>query len=186
MKNDEIKKDENLEMEEKNVIEETKVAVINDDDEIVNESELNISEDTKLVENFNNEQINNSITRKKIQTTVTDMKVLFNTEDHIDYKLNDMEGKEINVVDVIMKTYEKDVPEFENEFTGEIETVERKITTILIDDTNTTYVTGSKLFAMRIMQLMQIYKNKIHDGIKIRITKTEHKKGNKKLGFEIL
>lgn len=182
MKNDEIKKEENIEeMEEKS----ENLTKINDDDEIVNESELTISDETNIVEGFKNESTN-SITRKKIQTTVTDMKVLFNTEDHIDFKLNDMEGKEINVVDVIMKTYEKDVPEFVNEFTGEIETIERKITTILIDDTNTTYVTGSKLFAMRIMQLMQVYGNKIHNGIKIRITKTEHKKGNKKLGFEIL
>ena len=74
-----------------------------------------------------------------------------------------------------------------NEYTGELETVERTMTTTLIDDTNTSYVTASKLFAMRIIELVQMYGvEKLHEGIKIRITKTEHKNGNKKLGFEIV
>ena len=139
-----------------------------------------------LVEDFSS-PIAQGNTRKKIQTTVKDMKVLFNLEDHIDFKLNDMEGKEINVVDVVVKSYEKDVPERLNEYTGELETVERSIVTILIDDTGTSYVTASKMFAMRIIQIVQMYKGVLPaEGLKIRITKTEHKSGNKKLGFELV
>lgn len=140
-----------------------------------------------VVESFDNNMIQASGTNKRIQTTIQDPKILFNLEDHVDFKLNDMEGKEINVVDVVVKTYEKDIPDRLNEFTGEIETKERNMVTILVDDTNTSYVTASKLFAMRIIQLVQFYgTDKIHNGVKIRITKTNHKNGNKKLGFEIV
>lgn len=139
-----------------------------------------------LVEDFN-APVAQGNTRKKIQTTITDTKVLFNLEDHIDFKLNDMEGKEIDVVDVVVKSYEKDIPERLNEFTGELETVERSIVTIIIDTTGTSYVTASKLFAMRMIQLVQMYKGQLpKEGVKIRITKTEHKGGNKKLGFELV
>lgn len=139
-----------------------------------------------VLEGFDN-KVQVSGTNKRIQSTIEDPKVLFNLEDHVDFKLNDMEGKEINVVDVVVKTYEKEIPERVNEFTGEIETKERSMVTILIDDTNTSYVTASKLFAMRIIQLVQFYgTDKLHKGVKIRITKTNHKNGNKKLGFEIV
>lgn len=154
--------------------------------EEVNQMEIAVQETgNSIVTGFNNTR--KTGTRKFIQSTVEDPKVLFNLEDHVDFKLNDMEGKEINVVDVVVKTYEKDIPEKLNEYTGELETVERTMTTTLIDDTNTSYVTASKLFAMRIIELVQMYGvEKLHEGIKIRITKTEHKNGNKKLGFEIV
>ena len=152
----------------------------------VNEMEMAVQETgNAVVTGFNTQSKTGA--RKFIQSTIEDPKILFNLEDHVDFKLNDMENKEINVVDVVVKTYEKDVPEKINEYTGELETVERSMVTILIDDTNTSYVTASKLFAMRIIQLVQMYGvNKIHEGIKIRITKTEHKNGNKKLGFEVI
>lgn len=140
-----------------------------------------------VLESFDNNLVQATKTNKRIQSTIEDPKILFNLEDHIDFKLNDMEGKEINVVNVVVKTYEKEIPEKVNEFTGEIETKERSMVTILIDDTNTSYVTASKLFGMRIIQLVQFYgTEKIHQGVKIRITKTSHKNGNKKLGFEIV
>lgn len=141
-----------------------------------------------IVEGFD-KPISKTGTSKKIQTTITDSKVLFNLEDHIDCKLNDMEGKEIDVTDVVIKTYEKDIPEKLNEYTGELETKERSIVTILLDKTGTSYVTASKLFAMRMIQLMQMTNiDDLHNkGIKIRITKTKHgETGNKKLGFEIV
>lgn len=99
-----------------------------------------------------------------------------------------MEGKTIKACDIVVKTYEKDIPERLNEVTGELETIERNIVTILIDDTGTSYVTASKLFAMRAIQLVQMYGvQRLHDGIEIRITKTQHgNSGNKKLGFEIV
>jgi len=127
--------------------------------------------------------------RQRIQSTITDPKILFNLDEHIDFKLNDMEGKEINVVDIVIKSFEKDIPERVNEFTGELETVERSIVTILVDDTGTSYVTASKMFAMRVIKLIQTYRgniDEIHKGVKIRITKTPHKNGNKKLGFELV
>lgn len=155
--------------------------------EEVNQMEMAVQETgNSIVTGFDTSRQNNGA-RKFIQSTIEDPKILFNLEDHVDFKLNDMEGKEINVVDVVVKTYEKDIPEKLNEYTGELETIERSMVTIIIDDTNTSYVTASKLFAMRIIQLVQMSGvEKLHQGIKIRITKTEHKNGNKKLGFEIV
>ena len=168
-----MEKNENVQVEEKEM-------------EEVKQMELAVQETgNSIVTGFNNTKKSN--VRKFIQSTIEDPKVLFNLEDHVDFKLNDMENKEINVVDVVVKTYEKDIPEKVNEFTGEIENVERSMITILIDDTNTSYVTASKLFAMRIIELVQLYQvEQLHKGIKIRITKTEHKNGNKKLGFELV
>lgn len=168
-----MEKNENVQVEEKEM-------------EEVKQMELAVQETgNSIVTGFNNTKKSN--VRKFIQSTIEDPKVLFNLEDHVDFKLNDMENKEINVVDVVVKTYEKDIPEKVNEFTGEIENVERSMVTILIDDTNTSYVTASKLFAMRIIELVQLYQvEQLHKGIKIRITKTEHKNGNKKLGFELV
>lgn len=126
-------------------------------------------------------------TRQYINSTISDPKVLFNLNDHIDHKLNDFEGKEINLVDVVVKSYERDIPERLNEFTGELETIDRSIVTIILDDTGTSYVTASKMFAMRVIELVRTFGiENVHKGIKIRITKTPHKNGNKKLGFEIL
>ena len=134
------------------------------------------------------DELNESKSRQIIKSTITDPKTLFNLDEHIDCKLNDMENKELNMVDVVIKVYEKEIPERLNEYTGELETVERKIVTIIVDDTNTSYVTGSKMFGMRMIKLLQIYKpEQIKEGLKIKITKTTHKNtGNKKLGFEIV
>lgn len=179
---DDVKKEEILEGEETKMENEEIEKV---EDEEVNEESLQLTDETSIVEGFNTPSPSTA-TRKKIQTTITDPKVLFNLEEHVDFKLNDMEGKELTIVDVVIKTYEHD-KEVVDEETGEIKNeTERKMVTILIDDTNTSYVTASKLFAIRVIQLMQLYGNKVHEGIKIRITKSEHKGGNKKLGLELV
>lgn len=156
------------------------------EEEKMHELEESVTETNMVIKGFDQPAKGN--TRKTIQSTVEDPKLLFNLEDHVDFKLNDMEGKIIKVTDIVVKTYEKDIPERLNEITGELETVERNIVTILLDDTGTSYVTASKLFAMRAIQLIQMYGvQRLHEGIEIRITKTVHSNsGNKKLGFEIV
>lgn len=125
----------------------------------------------------------NYMTTKKVTSTLKDKKLLFNLNDHVDFKLNDMEGKTIKLKNIVIKTYEKTDKE-----TGEIS---NSIVTVLLDESNTSYVTASKLFAMRVRELIECYgedlEKALEDGIDIRITKTEHKDSkNKKLGFELL
>ena len=172
-----------------NVEQKVESVVLNEEEEIkkANEMEM-VAQQTgnTFVESF--DKPSTSDTRKKIRTTITDPKILFNLDSHVDCKINDMEGKEIELVDVIVKEFEKDIPERINEYTGEIETVERSIVTILVDKTGTSYVTASKMFALRISQLVQMYGvDGIHKGVKIRIIKCKHKNTeNKKLDFEIV
>lgn len=172
MKKEELEKEEILENEEETLKE-------------TESMELAVQENgNSIVTGFG--QVASSGTKLQVKTTVNNPKLLFNLDDHIDFKLNDMEGKEITVCDVVMKEYEK---EKVNEETGEI-TTEKSIVTILIDENGASYVTASKLFAMRINQLVQFYANNLEEfkkGVKILITKTQHKNSaNKKLGFELL
>ena len=166
----------NVEMEVNEIMEEEK------------ENQVNEETAVSVVTGFN-QVAKKEGTRVKIQTTVKDVKVLFNLEEHIDFKLNDCENDEILVKNVVMKEYEKDVPEYIDEFTGELKNVERKVVTIIIDEQGKSYVTASKLFAMRMLKCIELYGvDKIqNEGINIRITKSNYgDKGNKKLGFEII
>lgn len=181
------KEKENVELTEEEVITENVTNEETEEMEKVEQMEIAIRESgNSIVESFG--QPRPTETRKKIRSTITDPKTLFNLQDHVDFRLNDMEGKELEIVDVVIEEYEKDIPERVNKFTGEVETVERSIVTKLVDKTGTSYVTASKMFAFRIGQFVDmIGVQKLKEGQKILITKTVHKDtGNKKLGFEIV
>lgn len=136
---------------------------------------------------------NNSQTRKKTFTTldITDVKTLYNLDNKdCDYKINDCVGQDIRVVDVVVKEFERDLEEpILDKETGEvIQDKERKMVTILIDDTGKTYVTASKMFTLQIKRFIETFGvNVIKNGLEIKIVNKQVKNSNNRaLGFELI
>lgn len=127
-----------------------------------------------------------------IQTTITDEVKLFNIDDlECDVKLNDIEGQEIEIVDVYLKRIESKLKPEEveiNEETGEVINDKKvSVVTILIDKEGKSYVTASKFFASRLIKLIGVFGiEKIKKGIKIKIVKKQLENGNKALTFELV
>ena len=157
----------------------------------LNESEnLNETESNMLsVQDFSNLR-NATTTEKKIFTNITDQKKIFNLETNVDYKLNDCKGQMIRVKEVLIKIIEKPLknPEI-NEETGEIiKDKEIKMVTILIDDNNKSYVTGSKMFSMAFINYIEMFGiESIEKGLEIEIVERSIKNSsNKGLGFKLV
>ena len=131
-------------------------------------------------------------TQMNIQTTITDEVKLFNIDDlECDVKLNDIEGQEIDIVDVYLKRIESKLKPEEveiNEVTGEVINDKKvSVVTILIDKEGKSYVTASKFFASRLIKLIGVFGiEKIKKGIKIKIVKKQLENGNKALTFELV
>lgn len=131
-------------------------------------------------------------TQMNIQTTITDEVKLFNIDDlECDVKLNDIEGQEIDIVDVYLKRIESKLKPEEveiNEETGEVVNDKKvSVVTILIDKEGKSYVTASKFFASRLIKLIGVFGiEKIKKGIKIKIVKKQLENGNKALTFELV
>lgn len=131
-------------------------------------------------------------TQMNIQTTITDEVKLFNIDDlECDVKLNDIEGQEIDIVDVYLKRIESKLKPEEveiNEETGEVINDKKvSVVTILIDKEGKSYVTASKFFASRLIKLIGVFGiEKIKKGIKIKIVKKQLENGNKALTFELV
>ena len=128
---------------------------------------------------------------QKILNTVEDGKTLFNLDSSVDYKLNDCVGETINVVDYVIKVFEKDLKEpIVDEATGEIiQDKEYKRVTILIDDKGKSYVTASKMFNIQFLKAIAFFGNeKIKkEGLVITIKNVSVKNSsNKALGFELV
>lgn len=160
--------------------------------QIVNE-ELKEEEKQELVVSSFGSIQNNSATRKKTFTTldITDVKTLYNLDNKdCDYKINDCVGQSIRVVDVVVKEFERDLEEpILDKETGEvIQDKERKMVTILIDDTGKTYVTASKMFTLQIKRFIETFGvNVIKNGLEIKIVNKQVKNSNNKaLGFELI
>lgn len=160
--------------------------------QIVNE-ELKEEEKQELVVSSFGSIQNNSQTRKKTFTTldITDVKTLYNLDNKdCDYKINDCIGQSIRVVDVVVKEFERDLEEpILDKETGEvIQDKERKMVTILIDDTGKTYVTASKMFTLQIKRFIETFGvNVIKNGLEIKIVNKQVKNSNNKaLGFELI
>lgn len=135
---------------------------------------------------------NNSATRKKTFTTldISDVKTLYNLDNKdCDYKINDCVGQSIRVVDVVVKEFERDLEEPVLDDKGEVvQDKERKMVTILIDDTGKTYVTASKMFTLQIKRFIETFGvNVIKNGLEIKIVNKQVKNSNNKaLGFELI
>lgn len=134
----------------------------------------------------------NMMTKSDIKTftTIDDAKVIFNLQNECDEKLNDCVGELLRIKDVLIKVIERDLdePELDSE-TGEvIRTKDYKKICILIDESGKSYVTASKMFTNRMIQLIEMFGiNKIKEGLEIKITKVSVKNSsNKALSFEIL
>lgn len=125
----------------------------------------------------------------KTFTTIEDAKLIFNLQNECDEKLNDCVDELIRVKDVLIKIIERDLEEPEFDENGEvIRDKEYSKVCILIDEAGKSYVTGSKMFTNRMIQLIDMFGiNKIKEGIDIKITKVSIKNSsNKALSFEIV
>lgn len=148
------------------------------------------SEETSLV--VNNIENLNMMTKAVVKTftTIDDAKLIFNLQNECDEKLNDCVGESLRVKDALIRVIERDLDEPElDEETGEvIRTKEFKKICILIDDAGKSYVTASKMFTNRMIQLIEMFGiDKIKEGLEIKITKISVKNSsNKALSFEIL
>ena len=153
------------------------------------EKETMKNEEGLVVSDFSEMRVN-SPTQRKVYTTLTDKKKLFNLESTCDNKINDCKGELINVVDIVIKVNEKKLKEpVIDEDTGEvIKDIERSVVTILIDNNGTSYVTGSKMFGMQMMNYIMIFGiESIKNGVTIRIIEKAVKNSNNKaLGFELV
>ena len=156
-----------------------------------NEMKENLEKEEELSLQVND--INNlTLGRKsniKTFTTIEDAKLIFNLQNECDEKLNDCVDEMIRVKDVLIKIIEKDLEEPEFDENGEvIRDKEYTKICILIDEAGKSYVTGSKMFTNRMIQLIDMFGiNKIKEGIVIKITKVSIKNSsNKALSFEIV
>lgn len=169
----EIKKEEDLEMEE--ILEEKEV-------EEVQETGL-------MIKNFGEMEHVTRRSKTNVFTTITDPKVIFNLQNECDYKINDCKGEVVRVKDVLIKVIETPLAEPEvNEETGEVRDKEYKKICILIDDNKKSYVTASKMFTNQMMDYINMFGVKsIQEGLEIKIVEKSVKgSNNKSLGFELV
>lgn len=143
-----------------------------------------------IVSDFEEMITSPNTSKRKIYTTITDEKLLFNLESECEFKINDCKGRYLKVVDIVIKINEKKLktPEIDEE-TGEIiKEYERTIVTILIDSEGLSYVTGSKMFGIQMINYIKMFGlDKIKEGLDIQIVERSVKNStNKALGFKLL
>lgn len=151
---------------------------------------LNETENNELIVSDFGEMQSQSKTKRKIYTTIEDNKKIFNLENSCDYKINDCKGEKIRVTDVLVKINEKPLKEpIIDEETGEvIKDKEVSMVTILLDDNKKSYVTGSKIFTMQMINYIRMFGlETIKEGLEIAIIEKSVKNSpNKALGFELV
>lgn len=151
--------------------------------------EENKNNEGLMVSDFG-EMIANKNSNRKIYTTLTDQKKLFNLETSCDCKINDCKGEKLRIKDVVIKINERKLKEpIVNEETGEIEKdTEKTMVTILIDENGCSYVTASKIFTMQMINYIKMFGlESITEGLEIKIVERAIKNsGNKALGFELV
>lgn len=160
--------------------------------------EENVQEKGMTVKGINELNGNNGNYKPEIFTTIDDPKILFNLENSVDFLINDLVGTVINVVDCMVKIFDKPLKEPKRKTiidketgeiieTDEMITSERNIITILIDNEGKSYLTKSKNFFFAWNKLTKFYDiDTIKKGINIKIKKVKAKTGNSTLTFEIV
>lgn len=135
----------------------------------------------------------NSKCEKSVFTNITDKKKIFNLENASDITLlNDCENEIIRVKEVLIKTFLKEMKNpIIDEETGEIiKDFETSMSCILIDDNGKNYATGSKMFTIQLMNYLQDFGQddlNSENGLEIKIIKTKmSNSNNKKLAFELV
>lgn len=151
--------------------------------------EENKNNEGLMVSDFG-EMIANNNSNRKIYTTLTDQKKLFNLETSCDYRINDIKGEKLRIKDVVIKINERKLKEpIVNEETGEIEKdTEKTMVTILIDEEGYSYVTVSKIFTIQMINYIKMFGlESITEGLEIKIVERAIKNSvNKALGFELV
>lgn len=133
----------------------------------------------------------NTNTKTEVVTNITDEKKMFNLENKVDELLNDCEGELIRVKEVLIKRYEKPMREpIVDETTGEIiKDTEISMSCVIVDDNDKSYATGSKIFIIQLMKLLQMRSRlgKNNESFDIKIIKKKiANSGNKALSFELV
>lgn len=157
------------------------------------ESEIKEMEEVKetglMIKDFSEMENAGSRSNTDVFTTITDGKVLFNLDNHCDYKLNDCKGETIRVKDVLIKVISTPLDEPELDDNGNVvKDKEIKKVCILIDDEGKSYVTGSKMFTNQMIRYIGYAGiQSIEEGLLIKIIEKDVKgTNNKALGFDLV
>lgn len=164
-------KKENKKVEEKEIMEEKEV-----------------KETGLMIKDFG-ELENAGRSKTDVFTTITDSKLLFNLDNHCDYKLNDCKGEVIRVKDILIKVIKTPLDEPEVDENGVVtKDMEIKKVCILIDDNGKSYVTGSKMFTNQMVRYIGYNGiQSIQEGLEIKIIERDVKgTSNKALGFDLV
>lgn len=161
---------------------------LNGERESIEMEEKEVKETGLMIKNFN-ELENVGRSKTDVFTTITDSKLLFNLDNHCDYKLNDCKGEVIRVKDILIKVISTPLDEPEVDENGNVtKDKEIKKVCILIDDTGKSYVTGSKMFTNQMMRYIGYNGiQSIQEGLEIKIIERDVKgTSNKALGFDLV
>lgn len=160
--------------------------------EIKKEGEIKMEEVKEtglMIKDFSEMENAGSRSNTDVFTTITDGKVLFNLDNHCDYKLNDCKGETIRVKDVLIKVISTPLDEPELDDNGNVvKDKEIKKVCILIDDEGKSYVTGSKMFTNQMIRYIGYAGiQSIEAGLLIKIIEKDVKgTNNKALGFDLV
>lgn len=151
--------------------------------------ENEVKETGLMIKDFSEMENAGSRSNTDVFTTITDGKVLFNLDNHCDYKLNDCKGETIRVTDVLIKVISTPLEEPELDDNGNVvKDKEIKKVCILIDDEGKSYVTGSKMFTNQMIRYIGYAGiQSIQEGLLIKIIEKDVKgTNNKALGFDLV
>lgn len=161
---------------------------LNEESEIKEMEEKEVKETGLMIKDFG-ELENTGRSKTDVFTTITDSKLLFNLDNHCDYKLNDCKGEIIRVKDILIKVIKTPLDEPEVDENGVVtKDMEIKKVCILIDDNGKSYVTGSKMFTNQMVRYIGYNGiQSIQEGLEIKIIERDVKgTSNKALGFDLV
>ena len=150
----------------------------------------NETKETGLIQSFKALE-KNSQTKKEMFTNIQDEKLIFNLENNVDFKLNDCKGERIKMKAVMFKKFTTPLEEpVVDTITGDIiKENETKFVTIIIDDQNKSYVTGSKTFGFDMQKYVLTFgtEKMESEGVDIEICDKPIKNSpNKALSFKLV
>lgn len=161
---------------------------LNEESEIKEMEEKEVKETGLMIKDFG-ELENTGRSKTDVFTTITDSKLLFNLDNHCDFKLNDCKGEVIRVKDILIKVIKTPLDEPEVDENGQVtKDMEIKKVCILIDDEGKSYVTGSKMFTNQMVRYIGYNGiQSIQEGLEIKIIERDVKgTSNKALGFDLV
>lgn len=161
---------------------------LNEESEIKEMEEKEVKETGLMIKDFG-ELENTGRSKTDVFTTITDSKLLFNLDNHCDFKLNDCKGEIIRVKDILIKVIKTPLDEPEVDENGVVtKDMEIKKVCILIDDEGKSYVTGSKMFTNQMVRYIGYNGiQSIQEGLEIKIIERDVKgTSNKALGFDLV